>query len=139
MAEEKRQSSTQNASEPESVKPNAQQNQATDNGFSQLLESVKPLAEMYMNYMKQQSEAKMKEADARIKYFQHASKHNRNVLYAMTAFLIGVIAFMSLLTWTDKVSGDALLFLVGTVVGYLILFIQKLAHPTDEHPIEEVD
>jgi hypothetical protein len=79
----------------------------------------------------------MKEADARIKYFQQASKHNRNVLYAMTGFLIGVIAFMSFLTYMGKVSGDALLFLIGTVTGYLILFIQKLASPTGEQPEEE--
>ena len=123
----------------ENQKNDAKQNQTTDNGLVQLLEVAKPLVEMFMAYKDKESEARMKESDARIKYFQQASKHNRNVLYAMTGFLIGVIAFMSLLTWMDKVSGDALLFLVGTVVGYLILFIQKLASPTEEHPIEEID
>ena len=112
--------------------------QTTDiNGFKQFIEALEPLAKMYMAYKDKEAEAKMKEADARIKYFQQATKHNRNVLYTMTFFLLGVIAFMSVLTWVGKVSGDALLFLVGTVVGYLILFIQRLARPTEEEPIEE--
>lgn len=115
------------------------QSQNSNNGLPELMEAAKPLFEMFMLYKAQESEALKKESDARITYFQQASKHNRNVLYAMTAFLIGVIAFMSFLTWIDKVSGDALLFLVGTVVGYLILFIQKLARPTNERPIEMVE
>jgi hypothetical protein len=137
MAEDKNAEPTQEVGKPNAEHNKPQQN--TNSGLSELLEVAKPIAELFMAYKAQESEAQMKIADARIKYFQQASKHNRNVLYAMTAFLIGVIAFMSFLTWMGKVSGDALLFLVGTVVGYLILFIQRLAHPTDEHPIEEAE
>jgi uncharacterized membrane protein YjjP (DUF1212 family) len=107
--------------------PDKKEEQNNTDGFTKLIEAVIPLADKYLTY-------KQNESEARTKYFQQASKHNRNILYAMTAFLIGVIAFMSFLTWMGKVSGDALLFLVGTVTGYLILFIQKLASPTEEQP-----
>ena len=33
---------------------------------------------------------------------------------------------MSELTYVSRVSGDALLFLVGTITGYILLFIQRL-------------
>ncbi len=124
---------------PNEPKPEATQKQNKDNGMVQLLEMAKPLFEMFMVYKAKESEAKMKESDARIRYFQQASKHNRNVLYSMTVFLVAIVGLMSFLTWVGKVSGDALLFLAGTVVGYLILFIQKLARPTDEQPIEEIE
>jgi len=120
----------------EDQKTETTKKQSTDNGLVQLLEVAKPLFEMFMAYKAKESEAKMKEADARIKYFQQASKHNRNVLYSMTVFLVAIVGLMTILTWVGKVSGDALLFLVGTVVGYLILFIQKLASPTEEQPPE---
>jgi hypothetical protein len=80
---------------------------------------------------------KQNESESRTKYFQQASKHNRNMLYVMILFLAVVIAFMSLLTYLGTVSGDALLFLVGTVTGYMISFIQKLVSPTEEQPLEE--
>ena len=39
---------------------------------------------------------------------------------------------MSILTYYGKVSGDALLFLIGTVTGYVILMIQDLVGPMFE-------
>lgn len=131
MTEDEKEKTIEEIQEAKVEKPKTAQKQV-DNGFISLIEALGPIATLYMTY-------KEKESDSKIKYFQQASKHNRNVLYAMTVFLIGVIAFMSFLTWIDKVSGDALLFLVGTVVGYLILFIQRLASPTQEQPIEEVE
>ena len=121
---------------PEEQKNETTKKQSTDNGLVQLLEVAKSLFEMFMEYKEKEAEARTKEADARIKYFQQASKHNRNVLYSMTIFLVAIVGLMTILTWVGKVSGDALLFLVGTIVGYLILFIQKLASPTEEQPIE---
>jgi hypothetical protein len=37
---------------------------------------------------------------------------------------------MSYLTYYGRVSGDALLFLVGTVTGYALVMVQDLTHPT---------
>jgi hypothetical protein len=116
---------------PEPCSQPVNQPDANMDGFSRLIEAIIPLADKYLTY-------KQNESEGRTKYFQCASKHNRNMLYVMTIFLGAVIAFMSVLTVLKLVSGDALLFLVGTVTGYILLFIQKLVRPTEEQPIEEL-
>ncbi len=84
---------------------------------------------------------KQNEAEADNKYLLAASNHDRHVLYALVLFLGIVTAFMSYLTLIGRVSGDALLFLVGTVTGYVIVFIQRLifsassnSEPTQKEP-----
>ena len=84
-----------------------------------LLDDLKDYADKFITF-------KQKEGEANNKYIQTITKHNRNVLYALVIFLGVIIAFMSYLTLSERVSGDALLFLVGTVTGYVIVFIQKL-------------
>ena len=96
-----------------------------------LLDNMKDYADKYIVY-------NQKKGETDNKYIQTVTKHNRNVLYALVTFLGAVIAFMGYLTLSEKVSGDALLFLVGTVTGYLILFIQRLVFGTSEvSPNEE--
>ena len=80
---------------------------------------------------------KKNNAEAQRNYFEAVSKHNRRMIYGLLGFLIGIVGFMSLLTWYGSVSGDALLFLVGTVTGYVLLFIQRLVFPSKETPPTE--
>jgi uncharacterized membrane-anchored protein len=54
-----------------------------------------------------------------------ANKHALHVMIGLMGFLGGVIALMALLTYEGKVSGDALLFLVGTVSGVILVMIQR--------------
>lgn len=75
---------------------------------------------------------KKNEAEARRHYFASVSTHNRKMIYVLITFLVGIVAFMSVLTMHDRVSGDALLFLVGTITGYALLFIQRLVFPSEE-------
>ena len=103
---------------PEPCSQEANQSKANEDGFTRLIEAIVPLADRFLTY-------KQNESEATTKYFQCASKHNRNMLYVMTIFLAVIIGFMSLLTYSGLVSGDALLFLVGTVTGYILLFIQN--------------
>ncbi|XES78477.1 MAG: hypothetical protein ACBZ72_06280 [Candidatus Bathyarchaeia archaeon] len=105
--------------------PQKSQSKKDETGYIGLIEAIKPLVEIYLNHKKDESEAATD-------YFQKASTHNRNMLYVMTVFLAVIIGFMSWLTYSGLVSGDALLFLVGTVTGYILLFIQKLISPTNE-------
>jgi hypothetical protein len=42
-----------------------------------------------------------------------------------------------MLTVYEKVSGDALLFLVGTVTSYIIISVQRLVFPSKEPPETE--
>ena len=80
---------------------------------------------------------KKNEAETRRKYFETVSKHNRNMIYVLIVFLSAFVAFMSALTVYGSVSGDALLFLVGTITGYTLLFIQRLVFPSKETPPTE--
>jgi hypothetical protein len=102
-----------------------------------LLNHLEEIADKWINYKQNEAEAKKNEAEAKIKhlqaeaeaedkYIQATTKHNRHTLYALIAFLGGVILFMGFLTYSGRVSGDALLFLVGTVTGYVIVLIQRL-------------
>lgn len=88
-----------------------------------LLDNLKDYADKFITY-------KQKEGETENKYILTITKHNRNVLYILVIFLGVIIAFMSYLTLSGKVSGDALLFLVGTVTGYVIVFIQRLVFST---------
>jgi hypothetical protein len=89
------------------------------------------LADKYLTYKKN-------EAESRRHYFESVSTHNRRMIYVLLGFLVGVVAFMSFLTWFGKVSGDALLFLVGTITGYIIISVQRLVFPSEApHPQEE--
>lgn len=88
------------------------------------------LADKYLAYKKN-------EAEARRHYFESASTHNRRMIYSLLVFLVGVVSFMSCLTWFGKVSGDALLFLVGTITGYIIISVQRLVFPSEEPQLPE--
>ncbi len=68
---------------------------------------------------------KDKEFSANQKYMEATSKHDRPVLYLMIGFLTTVVVAMSVLTYAGRVSGDALLFLAGTVTGYVFAFVEK--------------
>lgn len=88
------------------------------------------LADKYLAYKKN-------DAEARRHYFESVSTHNRKMIYLLIAFLTGIVAFMSFLTIYEKVSGDALLFLVGTITGYIIISVQRLVFPSEEPPVAE--
>jgi len=90
------------------------------------------LADKYLTYKKN-------DAEARRHYFESVSTHNRRMIYLLIAFLTGIVAFMSFLSWYGKVSGDALLFLVGTITGYIIISVQRLVFPSEEPPTEETE
>jgi hypothetical protein len=88
------------------------------------------LADKWLTYKKN-------DAESRRHYFESVSTHNRRMIYVLVAFLTGIVGFMSFLTWFGKVSGDALLFLVGTITGYIIISVQRLVFPSEEPPATE--
>lgn len=88
------------------------------------------LADKYLTYKKNDAESKRH-------YFESVSSHNRRMIYTLIVFLSGIVAFMSALTMFEKVSGDALLFLVGTITGYIIISVQRLVSPSEEPPVTE--
>ena len=88
-----------------------------------LITLIDTLGEKYLVY-------KRDERQSSNRYLEIVSRHNKNLTLALGFILSIIIGIMSLLTYYNRVSGDALLFLVGTVTGYLITFIQKLVFGT---------
>jgi hypothetical protein len=109
----------------------------SDETVKEAMELVKDLGDKYLTYKKDESEAIRKEAEERRHYFETVSKHNQKMVYVLVSFLAVVVAFMTVLTGYKLVSGDALLFLVGTITGYLLLFIQRLVFSSHEEPPTE--
>ena len=64
--------------------------------------------------------------EAEDRYLKVVTKHSVILTIVLATFLAAIVGLMSFLTYVGKVSGDALLFLVGTVTGYILLFIQRL-------------
>lgn len=80
---------------------------------------IEHLADRYLTFKKNEAEAKQK-------YFEAIARHNRNMVIVLVVFLSVIVVGMSYLTLNGNVSGDALLFLIGTITGYVLLFIQRL-------------
>ncbi len=57
-------------------------------------------------------------------------KSNWRMLAGLLGFLAVIIALMVALTLVDKVSGDALLFLTGTIVGWILSIVYRHLFPT---------
>lgn len=104
----------------------AKSQQGEIQGLKQLVDAIVPLAREYIDFKKEEFAAREKRIAA-------IGSHNRSLTYALLAFLTGIIILMSILTLETKVSSDALLFLVGTLTGYMILWVQRLIFsPTEE-------
>jgi hypothetical protein len=95
-----------------------------------LEEFIEHLADKYLTYKKNEAEADQK-------YLELMAKHNRNMVVILSFFMIAIVLGMSYLTLDGKISGDALLFLVGTITGYVLLFIQRLLF-SEKAPSEEI-
>ncbi len=95
--------------------------------LKELVEAILPLAEKYIQYKKEESDAIAKRLTA-------VGNHNRRLSYSLLGFMLVLTGLMAVLTSLGKVSGDALLFLAGTITGYIILMIQKLVFPLFEEP-----
>ena len=87
-----------------------------------LLRDLLPFADRYLKLQegKQRHEQALEQAQ---------SESSWKVLAILIIFLGVIIAVMSWLTFADKVSGDALLFLVGTVAGYVLAIVQRHLFP----------
>lgn len=97
----------------------------TSEDWMNIAEAAKPLLEMWIQFQKD------KEASSERKVAE-LSRHNRKLSISLIVFLLAVVGIMSVLTYFGMVSGDALLFLVGTVTGYVIMMIQDLTMPLFE-------
>ncbi len=98
--------------------------------WKNLAEAARPLLDDWLQFQKDKESALARRLDL-------ISSHNRKLSASLIVFLLVVVAGMGVLTAYGKVSGDALLFLVGTVTGYVVLMIQDLTAPIFEEPPRE--
>ncbi len=103
----------------------------TPERMSALFQGLSMLADKYLAFRDSNSKY---ESDQ----IRTITKHDRRIVAILLAFLGSVIAFMSILTWFNKVSGEALLFAVGITIGYVFAIISKsllsLRNSADENP-----
>ncbi len=90
--------------------------------LKKLIESAPQLIDKYLTNSKQKDEARERRLSL-------ISKHNRKLAYSLLVSMSIIIGIMAILTYLSKVSGDALLFLVGTIIGYILFMIQNLTVP----------
>jgi uncharacterized membrane protein len=97
-----------------------------------LINSIAPLAKEYVDLQKSKF-------DYKVKRDERASHHNRKLIFSLLLFLSVIIGISSLLTFYGKVSGDALLFMIGVIVGYIITMIQGLVYEPWQYDEDEED
>jgi hypothetical protein len=96
-----------------------------------IIRLIDTLAKDYLQFRREDS-------DAKIQRLSKVAEHNRRLTYSLVIFLAALIVLMAVLTIYDKVTGDALLFLAGTVTGYIITLIQSfILSPIEEVPNPE--
>ena len=98
--------------------------------LSKVVSAVLPLGQQYVDLQKSKLEHT-------IKRDEKAGAHNRKLTLSLLIFLDIIIIAMAVLTYLGKVSGDALLFLVGIIVGYIMNMIQGLLYSPWETETEE--
>ncbi len=103
-------------------KKNQEKNESQGEWLKELIEKSPQLIDKYFTNSKQKEDAKERRLTL-------ISKHNRRLAYSLLITVGVIIGIMALLTFLNKVSGDALLFLVGTITGYVLFMIQNLTFP----------
>ena len=58
-------------------------------------------------------------------YPKETAKRRFQVTVVFVTFLIGIMLLMGVLTYAGKVGGEAFVFLMGTVVGYVFGFLHR--------------
>ena len=87
-----------------------------------IIDGLRPLGERFMDLQERRYEHELNLERA-------TSKAAWWVLAILMVFLSVVISLMVWLVFSNKVSGDALLFLVGTVSGYVLAMVQRHLFP----------
>ena len=88
----------------------------TPEQITTLLKAIEPFADKYLQFTKEKAEAYHKLARLGV-------SHDWRVVTVSFAFLSALTILMSWLTAIGRVSGDALLFLAGTITGYIFSLI----------------
>lgn len=102
--------------------PNDQEVQHAENNESALAKALPEILntamQLYVAYKEQER------ADAK-RALELVTTHDYRIISVLVIFAGSILAVMAFLAYFDKVSGDALLFAVGSGFGYIFALIQK--------------
>ena len=102
----------------ETRRPATPPNPVTPEEWAKLVETFGPVAKWAGDLWKWHEQREY-EAEAA------ADRHALRVLWVLMVFLGLLTLLMAWLTFEGRVSGDALLFLVGTVTGVILTMVQR--------------
>gem|GEM_PF-1029089 len=69
-------------------------------------------------------------------YVETTARHDRRIIIILLSFLGAVIAGLYWLTWAGNVSGEALLFAIGLIIGYVFAIIQRFIFGSQRSVVE---
>jgi len=118
-----------------SDKPQNESNKGTEwtpDKINSVLKGVLPLAEKYLSF-------KDNEAKHEVKYVEATSTHDRKIMFGLFGFLGVLIMALVWLTWSEKISGESLLFVIGITIGYVFALIQRFIFGSQRTVTEESD
>jgi len=90
----------------------------TSEDIAKFLKAVEPYADKYLQFAREKAESEHR-------FARLGAMHDWRIAWVSFVFLGVLVALMSWLTSAGRVSGDALLFLAGTITGYIFSMIVK--------------
>lgn len=99
---------------------------ALSEAMKQPPQSVRPQDAPWWMYFRPQIGEIITEIAGLVKWYPRAvGESQKKVTIAFMAVIAGILAVVGGLTYIDKVSGDAFIFVVGILLGYIFAFLSK--------------
>lgn len=96
--------------------------------WNKLIENLEDVTNLIREYFEQSRENQRVENERKQRYFEH---QQRIVLTAAGTFII-VIGIAAWMTYSNALSGDAFTFVLGTLFGSILTFLQNMISQRDE-------
>jgi len=98
----------------------ASNTQETD--WTPIIENLNEITDLVREYFKQSRENKKIENQAKKEHFNH----QRRIVYTTAGTFLLVVGISAYMTSVDALSGDAFTFVLGTLFGAILTFLQNM-------------
>ncbi|EMA38621.1 hypothetical protein [Halobiforma nitratireducens] len=95
---------------------------AQETDWTPLIENLNEITELVKEYFKQSRENKKIENEAKEQHFHH----QRRIVYTTAGTFLVVVGISAYMTSVDALSGDAFTFVLGTLFGAILTFLQNM-------------
>ncbi|MXR52052.1 hypothetical protein GRX03_10630 [Halovenus sp. WSH3] len=96
--------------------------------LNKILANLEDITDLIREYFEQSRENKRVENERRQRYL----KHQRKVIFTAAITFIVVIGISALMTFYNALSGDAFTFVLGTLFGAILTFLQNMLGANSE-------